>query len=151
MVRFLSVAVCLLAIPTSANATGLLWNLPEDGRSVSYQGTYTKQTTDGNPEITWLRNMSIKSVGTVDAEYKGVSQPCRWVEIEVVTGKKGETGLDPGPAGGLLYKVLIPESKIVGDTKDVDDIPVSMIPIVKGYRRIGEGAVKPIKAKALQV
>lgn len=160
MVRFvLSAIACtlaILALPTCASATGLIWNLPQDGHFVTYEGSYKQESVkpsspDGNVSIEWIRNLTIKSVGRVDAEYKGRVQPCRWIELKVVTGKSSETGVDPGPAGARLYKVLVPESKIIGKAVDADTIPVSMIPIVKGYRRIGEGAVTPIKAKALQV
>jgi hypothetical protein len=157
MVRFVIPAITfLLALPTGVMATGLIWNLPEAGQFVTYEGTYKQETvnpqsTDGNSSIEWIRNLTIKSLGKVDAEYNGKVQPCRWIELKVVTGNRSETGVDPGPAGARLYKVLVPESKVIGNTVDADSIPVSMIPIVKGYRRTGEGAVTPIKAKALQI
>lgn len=157
MVRFVLPAIaCILAFPAIASATGLIWNLPQDGQFVTYEGSYKQETvkpasTDGNISIEWIRNLTIKSVGRVDAEYDGRVQPCRWIELKVVTGKSSETGVDPGPAGARLYKVLVPESKVIGKPVDDDTIPVSMIPIVKGYRRIGEGAVTEIKAKALQI
>jgi hypothetical protein len=79
--------------------------------------------------------------------------PCRWIELKVVTGKASEAGVDPGPVGARLFKVLVPETRVVGKLSDNDQIPVSFIDIVpgKGYRKIGDGKVQPIQSGALQV
>lgn len=146
----LCVAVCLTA--GSAPGQGLLYYLPEDGMGVEYRGTLTQAKNQGDTEpLTWTRDLSIKSVGREDAEYNGVVQPCRWIEIKVTTGVLGAAGIDPGPVGSRLYKVLVPESRIMPETQDQDTIPNDMIPIVKGYRRLGEEAAAEITAPALRV
>lgn len=144
----------LLLSPAAANAQGLLWYLPEDNTGVEYQGSITTETVredleDGKEVIRKERQMTIKSVGQEDAEYNGTMQPCRWIEIKVVTGEAGAAGIDPGPVGQRIYKVLVPESKIIDQPKDDADVENIMIPIVKGFRRNGESAVQPIKTKAL--
>ena len=60
--------------------------------------------------------------------------------------------------GVRIYKVLVPESRI-SDTRidsqgrvvDSKQIPAYYIPIVKGYRKIGDQAVQPITSRVLQI
>lgn len=135
-----------------AAAQGLLFYLPEDGMGVEYRGTLTQAENAGDPDpLTWTKELSIKSVGQENAEYRGVMQPCRWIEIKIITGELGAAGIDPGPVGARLYKILVPESRIIPDTKDADTIPNHMIPLVRGYRRLGEEAYTEISAPALRV
>jgi hypothetical protein len=135
----------------SVAAQGLIFNLPQDGMAVEYEGTLTQATgPDDQTPLSWTCELSIKSVGMEQAEYNGMVQPCRWLEIKTLTGKAGAAGIDPGPVGARIYKVLVPESKIVDDWKDADGIPNEMLPIVKGFRRLGEEAVKPISTPALR-
>lgn len=142
---------CLLT-SAAASAQGLIFYLPEDGVAVEYEGTLTQSTGAQDPApLTWTTELSIKSVGREQAEYDGIMQPCRWIEIKVTTGKSGAAGIDPGPVGGRIYKVLVPESKIVPDPVDADGIPNQMLPIVRGFRRLGEEAIKEIRAPALRV
>lgn len=141
-----------LAVTGSAvSAQGLIFHLPEDGSMVEYEGTLTQATSvDDEKPLTWTCELTIKSVGREDAEFEGRMQPCRWVEIKVLTGNAGAAGLDPGPVGSRIYRVLVPESKINEEWKDKDGIPNDMLPIVKGYRRLGEEGVEPIKTSALR-
>lgn len=142
----------------SAQAQGLLWNLPDDGSQVHYEGTYKQtiyrpQSAKGNLDLEWLRHLTIRSVGQKDAMYKGQMQPCRWIEIKVQTGGASADGVDTGSVGERIYKVLVPESTIKGTLDDEEGIPVSFIPIVEGYRKTSERNLtpEPIKAKMLQV
>ena len=159
LARTIQACVCALlffAGGQSAVASGLIWNLPADGSWIRYEGTYKQQkirpeAADGNLDYEWIRQITIKSVGKADAEFEGRSQACRWIEIKSVTGKRSEAGIDAGPAGSRIYKVLVPESKVLGTHVDRNGIQVSMLPIVKGYRRYGEGRVAKITAKALQI
>ncbi len=144
--------ICFLLTSVSATAQGLVFYLPEDGMAVEYEGTLTQSTGDQDPApLTWTTELSIKSVGKEQAEFEGTLQPCRWIEIKVTTGKSGAAGIDPGPVGARIYKVLVPESKVIPDAVDADGIPNHMLPIVKGYRRLGEEAIKEITAPALRV
>ena len=145
----------LTASVGSAQAQGLIWTLPPDGSEVRYEGTYSyvdRRPGSSVGEIDpWIKHLWIRSVGAKMAEYKGETVPCRWIEIKVVTGRVTEDGLDPGPAGARLYKILVPETAVVGKLVDDEQIPVSMIPIVVGYRKFGDGPVMSITSKVLQV
>ena len=155
-VRLLAAFAAVFVGVGTVHASGLIWSLPEDGAWVRYEGKYVQESLsdvseDGSETLEWLRHLTIKSVGREEAEYNDQQEMCRWIEIKVITGKPSEAGINPGPVGARIYKVLVPESRIIGDTKDRDEIVVSMLPIVKGYRRIGEGEVQPINAKALRI
>jgi hypothetical protein len=148
--------VLLLSGGDRAQAQALLWNLPDEGTWVRYEGTFEQKELrpndpDGDLEITWIRHLYIKSVGNKTAEYKGEQVPCRWIEIKSITGKPSEMGIDPGPVGSRIYKVLIPEKAVAGTVQNTEQIHVAYIPIVEGYRKIGNKPVEPINAKVLQV
>ncbi len=148
----LSVAAVSWICTPIANAQGLIFHLPEDGKAVEYEGTLKQATgPDDQEPLTWTCELSIKSVGREEAEFEGKVQPCRWIEIKTLTGTAGAAGIDPGPVGARIYKVLVPESKIIAEHVDADDIPNDMLPIVRGFRRLGEEAVKEIKAPTLRV
>jgi hypothetical protein len=156
----------LLITPAVLPAQGLIWSLPEEeGTWVRYEGEY-KQTefrpgvATGDQVFNWRRNVTIKSLVTPEehktAMYRGKQVTCRWIEIKVETGKPGEQGLDTGPAGARLYKVLIPESRVFGTlvqnrSVDADGIPVSFLPIIRGYRKLGNRKEEVIKTKVLQI
>ncbi len=135
----------------SCSAQGLIFHLPEDGKSVEYEGILTQSTgPDDQAALSWTCELSIKSVGAEEAEFEGTKQMCRWIEIKTLTGKSSAAGIDPGPVGARIYKVLVPESKVIAGQTDADGIPNAMLPIVKGFRRLGEEAVKEIKTPALR-
>jgi len=160
MLRFSAFLACLVTVFSCAStqAQGLLWNLPEDGTQIKYEGKYQQtifrpQSSKGNLELEWLRHMWISSVGKQDAEYEGMTQPCRWIEIKVQTGVASPDGIDTGTVGERIYKVLVPESAIRGAVADGEGIPVSYIPIVEGVRKTNDRDLtpQPIKAKMLQI
>ena len=160
MFRFSALLACLLTVSSGlpAQAQGLLWNLPEDGTQIKVEGTYEQtifrpQSTQGNLELSWLRHMTIRSVGKKDGEYKGEMQPCRWIEIKVQTGSQSADGVATGSVGERIYRVLVPESAIRGSVNDPEGLPVSYIPIVEGYRKTNDRDLtpKPINSKVLQV
>jgi len=146
--------VCLLGTP--AFAQGLLFYIPEDKTGIEYEGTVEQTTVradiaEGKESTMKAREMSIKSVGRQDAEFEGVVQPCRWIEIKIVTGTAGEAGIDPGPVGARIYKVLVPEAKIIAEAQDADSVPNITLPIIKGYRRTGESQVQTLSSNALGI
>jgi hypothetical protein len=152
--------LCGLVAPSAVQAQGLIWSLPKDGEWVRYEGTYQQEVkrptvSEGDLTIEFKKVVTLKSVGVEEAEYEGTTQPCRWVEIKAVTGKPSENGLDVGPGGVRLYKVLIPESAVKGEVfqtvEDERKIHVSLIPIVKGFRKIGDGDVEEVESGALKV
>jgi hypothetical protein len=145
-----------------ASAQGLVWNLPEDGTWVRYEGTYQQvvrrpQSTEGDLTLEWQRNLEIKSVGREDATHdldhdgKEVTEPCRWLEFKVVTGKIVEGIPDAGPGATVIYKVLVPESAIDGKLVDDEGIFKEYIPVVKGFRKLGDEAAQPLTSEVLQV
>ena len=162
----LSLAYAVLsAVP--AQAQGLIWSLPEDGTWVRFEGTYTQrdvkaQLIQGAEPVRWDKEIYIKSVGQEMAEfqkYDGSTQtvPSRWIEIKSRTGILRDGEIDTGPAGQRIYKVLIPEHKVAamrideqGRTVDDRGIPVSHIPVIRGYRQVGENPPEALENAALQ-
>ncbi len=158
----LTLASCVLTwnCAATSQAQGLLWSLPEDGAIVEYAGKYhNKQErpgrNEGPLELEWDSRLTIQSVGEEMADVDGIPTVCRWIEFKVVTGKastkgvESDAGIDPGPHGVTIYKVLIPASRVKGQLKDDDGLPVTFIPIVKGYRKIGQQPAQPIREKVL--
>lgn len=152
--------LCGLISPAAVQAQGLIWSLPKNGEWVRYEGTYQQEVkrptvAEGDLTLEFKRVITLKSVGVEEAEYEGASQPCRWIEIKSETGKASGTGLEVGPGGLRIYKVLVPESAVKGEVfRTVEDdrkIHVSLIPVVKGFRKIGDGEVEPVESGALKI
>jgi hypothetical protein len=146
---------------SSVQAQGLLWKLPEEEKSwCRYEGTYKQivrrpQSAEGDLTLQWVRHLTIKSLGREDAEYKGEAVTCRWVEIKQITGHINEGVIDAGPGGNRIYKLLIPEKEIRGTLteplSDNREMFVSYIPIVKGYRKIGEEPAAAIEGSVFDL
>ena len=156
-VPLLAVLACL-SLSQSVQAQGLIWNLPEDGSLVHYEGTYRQVeaqpgSSEGNLEMEWIRHLTIKSVGKEDAEYRGKTVPCRWIEMKLQTGRVKDGLIATGTVGERIYKVLVPESAIIGQTRDNEGLPVSYLPIVRGYRKTNDKDATPkeINSKVLQI
>jgi len=97
ILNLLTFAILALA-GSGVSAQGLIFHLPDDGKMVEYEGTLTQGTSaDDESPLTWTCQLTIKSVGKEDAPFQGENQPCRWLEIKVLTGNSGAAGLDPGP------------------------------------------------------
>lgn len=153
----LAVTLCGAA---KTQAQGLLWSLPEDGSLTEYVGKYRNKqerpgSNEGPLELEWDSRLKIQSVGEETADFNGQPTPCRWVEFKVIIGKpstkgvEADAGIDPGPHGVRIYKVLIPVDRAKGALKDEKGLPVTFIPIVKGYRKIGQQPAQPMKEKVL--
>ncbi|QDU40422.1 hypothetical protein Mal4_47780 [Maioricimonas rarisocia] len=158
----LSLAAALLAsfFADAASAQGLIWQLPEDGTWVRYEGKYRQivqrpNSTEGPLRLEWTRYLWIKSVGSETANHDGENTPCRWLELKVVTGNAAAGIIEPGPGGQRIYKILVPESAIRGSTHapigDGRELFVAYLPIVKGYHKIGDGPVQPIEEDVFQI
>lgn len=133
------------------SAQGLIHRLPNDAVAVEYEGTLTQgKSVDDDEPLSWNCELTIKSVSREDAEYMGQIQPCRWIEIKTVTGKAGEGGIDPGPVGSRIYKLLVPESKVLSEPSDSAGVANDMLPIVRGFRRLGEEGVENIRMSAIR-
>lgn len=151
----LIVQVCLLGQVTLAQ--GVVCQLPEDGTWVKFEGTYAHSEVRpdapaGKLEINpWIEHVWIKSVGAEMADYKGEMTPCRWIEIKMERGREKDGKIDTGLTGTTIYKVLIPESVVIADNVDAEGVPVSFLPFVKGYRKIGKADPKEMTEPALQL
>ena len=141
-------ALVVASFGGAAHAQGLIFRLPKDGAWVRYEGTvkqveFRPDAPEGDISMEWIQHLTIKSVGKEEAAYHGKQVPCRWIEVKVVTGKPSESGVEAGPVGERIYKILVPEERIVGEVADGDKIPFAFLDIVKGFRKIG-GTVTPI-------
>jgi hypothetical protein len=161
MNRWLTFVIALVvgfggvAAPQAA-AQGLIWKLPPDGTWIRYEGTYQQiesRSNTGGTDLTiqWIQHLTIKSIGQQEVEIDGKNVPCRWLEFKAQTGKKSEAGINPGPVGASIYKVLVPENRVIGKLADDETIPVSFLPIVKGYRKDGEKPVEEMTSSVLQI
>jgi len=156
-VPLLAALVCLVVLQ-SASAQGIIWKLPEDGSLVHYEGTYRQieaqpGSSEGNLEMEWIRHLTIKSVGKEDAEYRSKTVPCRWIEMKLQTGRVKDGLIATGTVGERIYKVLVPESAVIGQTRDSEGLPVTYLPIVRGYRKTNtkDATPKEITSKVLQI
>ncbi len=173
----LSAFLLLLAVAAPVHAQGLVWSLPPDGTWIRYAGDYQQVLFDSTKNASlsltdakasyncgdtardwakvtcWKRELTVRSVGSQTASYKGEDVPCRWLEFELVTGNvpQGQVGIDPGPVGKRVVKALVPESAVVGATTDARGIPVSFLPVVKGMEKVGDGQVTPLVGNVLQL
>lgn len=154
-----SLALCFawLAGPVApASAQILIWSLPkEEGAWVRLEGAY-RQTRErpnsnaGQEILEWRSELTISSVGRESADVEGTEVPCRWVEFKSLTKPNG-VDQQPGPGDLFFYKVLIPEDRVVGTTTDAENLPITFLPIVKGFRRVGQREVEAVQEKALAV
>lgn len=141
----------------TAIAQGLVLRLPADGTWVRYEGTFGQteirpNTATGKLEIPpWSEHVTIKSVGSEEAEYQGEKVPCRWIEIKVERGRELDGKIDTGTTGLEIYKVLVPETLVTAEPRSADGVPASFTPIVKGFRQIGKGMPKPIEVAAVKL
>lgn len=161
MKAFAAGLICLVAqiclLSQSAQAQGIVCQLPEDEIWVKFEGTYAQsevrpESAAGKLEINpWIEHVWIKSVGSQMAEYRGEMTACRWVEIKMERGREKDGKIDTGLTGTVIYKVLVPESAVITDNVDSEGVPVSFLPIVKGYRKVGKAEPKEITEPALQL
>ncbi len=147
--------VILSSLP-SASAQGLILNLPKkDGAWVRFEGTvkqveFRPEAAEGDITLDWIQQLTIKSVGSETGTYRGKQVPCRWIEIKIVTGKASEAGIEAGPVGERIYKVLVPEERVLGQLADGEKIPFSFLDVIKGFRKTG-GQVTPVPPGGFQV
>ena len=126
------------ASPTAAQ--GLLWSLPEDGTAAIYAGSYSQVirrtgSTQQDVELTFNRELRVRSVGTQPIEYGGEQTTGRWIEFEAITRSGEAVAGDDGDVPGrtTIVKLLVPEPFVDGQARDARDIPKTAIPYVKGY------------------
>jgi hypothetical protein len=151
-IAFAVVAGWLALAPAPVRAQVLIWSLPkQDGTWVRFEGTHKQSQARpnlniGDEMLEWRSELTISSVGTEMVE----GAPARWVEFKSVT-KPNDLEKPAGPGGTYVYKVLIPENRVIGKTIDDETIPVTFLPIIKGYRKVGDRDVEPVAEKALAV
>jgi hypothetical protein len=155
---FLSLVACALFVGgSSAFAQGVILRLPADGTWVRYEGTFTQTEIRPNSAVgkleipPWREQVTLKSVGTTMAEYRGEMVPCRWLEIKVERGRESEGKIDVGLTGRELYKVLVPEAAVLEDPVVEPGVPIGFLPIIKGVRQMGQGEPQPLGEPALRM
>jgi hypothetical protein len=153
----LTLCVAWLAGPVaSASAQVLIWSLPKDeGAWIRLEGAYRQtrsrpNSNAGDETLEWRSELTISSVGRQTVDVDGSDVACRWVEFKSVTKPNG-VDQQPGPGDTFIYKVLIPENRVVGKTTDEEDLPITYLPIVKGFRRVGQREVEAVREQALAV
>jgi hypothetical protein len=139
--RSLSSALCCVALVVcgtgDAEAQGLIWQLPEPGTWVRYEGDYTQ--TEARPKdpnnqdlqlLPWRRHLTIKTLerlqqqesrtvqktnaaGEVVEEQQTVTVDLQWLEFVVETGTEKDGMLVSGPGGRRVYKVLVPVDQLL--------------------------------------
>ena len=156
MLRFVLLAGLLaFCLPSAAAAQGLLWKLPaEDGTSVTYAGTYSQvirraNSTEQDVELSFNRELRVRSVGQQQVDWNGQSQTGRWIEFEQTTQSGGGVQ-DVGPGGTMIVKLLVPESFIDGQLKDNNGIPKTAIPYTRGYLQRDGGAIEDLPGGVYQ-
>lgn len=145
-----------LGFQSASYSQGLIWSLPEDGTWVRYEGDYQQliyrpDSTDGDLKLSWLRHLEIRSVGKVIEKFQEKDTPCRWVEFETTTGKEEAGQVKPGPGGHRIYKVLIPEDSLPMILDSGEQPALEFLPIVRGYRKIGDQEPQKLDSGVLQV
>jgi hypothetical protein len=149
------VALLLVGMAQQAQAQVLIWSLPAaDGTWVRFEGTYRNkevrpQAPEGDLEVESRCELTIKSVKTETLEIDGKALKCRWLEFKTVIGKPSEQGIQPGPYGTRIYKVLVDETKVDGKIADARGIPNTFFPIIKGYRKLGNRELETIREKSV--
>ena len=73
--------------------------------------------------------------------------------MKLQTGRVKDGLIATGTVGERIYKVLVPESSVIGQTRDSEGLPVTYLPIVRGYRKTNDKDPTPkeIKSKVLQI
>ena len=170
-----SVLAFVLSSMQDVSAQGLIRNLPEDGTQVKYEGSYTQvinrpESVEGRLTLTWDRNLWIKSVGQETVEFNldgsrdsdgndvietsnawGLDESalvCRWLEFRLETRPPD---IEEAPVGTRIYKILVPEAVIRGEIEDIEGVFLSHLPVVKGYRKLGEQPVQELESPVFQL
>ena len=132
----------LLLGAAPANAGGLVWSLPAPGTFVRHEGTLSQTITDRQNQtrtVERLRQITVRALDAETATVDGRPVPARWLEVVSETGTPGERGLDTGPVGRVLYKVLVPEAAVTGRVQDDQGIPDAFLPVLRGWKQTGDG------------
>lgn len=154
---WLGAALCLCFSSGTATAQSVILRLPADGTWVRYEGTFAQKEARPDSALgeldipAWTEHVTVKSVGAVQAEYRGEMVPCRWIEIKVERGREADGKIQVGKTGLEIYKVLVPEAAVAEEPLVEPGIPVGFLPIIKGVRVIGAGEPQPLSEPALKL
>ncbi len=134
-------ALAFAAVTPVAGAGGLVWSLPAPGTMVRHEGTLTQTLTDRLNQtriVERRRQITVRALDAETATVDGQPVPARWLEIVSEVGTRGERGLETGPAGRVLFKVLVPESGVAGVIADEKGIPEAFLPTLRGWKQVGD-------------
>jgi hypothetical protein len=115
--------VCVLS-PGIARADGLLYQLPEDGSWVCFDGKYTFKVDGMEKAGQGTGSITMASVGTA----REGSEACRWIEFKVCLK-------DSGMEHTLIRKLLIPEKYLKKGENPTEHV-------VRGWAKFNEEDVQ---------
>jgi hypothetical protein len=139
-----------------STAAVFLRSLPQDGSQVLFSGVLrvtqpSPESSDQTMTTEWLQQITISSVGSESVEMSQedgqtvAARACRWIEFKVERGKATDkSDFDVGQAGVIIYKCLIPEDAVGNEPSD-------FIPIVRGWRKIGDEEPQPMNGQVLRI
>lgn len=148
----------LLAVyqPDVSRGQVFLRSLPPDGSQVQFSGVLrvtqpSPESSDETITTEWRQQISVSSVGSETVEMNAedgqtvAAKPCRWIEFKVERGKATDaSGIEVGQAGVMIYKCLIPEDTVGNEKSD-------FLPIVRGWRKIGNAEPQPMQGQVLRI
>lgn len=144
-------SLTLMLFPSLCSAQGILWNLPEVGTQVNYEGTVSQEllrdpSVGENLSHQWEKQLELRCVGEQQAEFEGQTVDCRWIEIESKTGTRVDGNLDMGPGAHRILKLLVPVNAVSLKLTKSNGLPKTTLPILKGYQLIDQGTAEPISS-----
>jgi hypothetical protein len=111
-------AVALSLAATESRADGLLYQLPEDGSTITFN---LEMTGEG------AGTLVMSSVGKKDVE----GQPCRWIEVQMTMKRGGEDRV-------IIAKALMPEKELKKGGRPWDNFKAAWL-------KMGDGEPEEIK------
>ncbi|QDU41885.1 hypothetical protein Mal52_03400 [Symmachiella dynata] len=130
----LTFMVLLTLVTSTAQAEGLIHQLPKDGAWVRYDVSGEAKGPDGAVKATLKGTLTISSVGetTVDNE------KCRWIELDTQIDFKTNGGRE-GKQSEVL-KLLIPEKFLTKNQNPIDQV-------LKAYKKNSQGTIQQLDPK----
>jgi hypothetical protein len=143
----IAIMICVVAFQSSAQADGLIYQLPADGAWIEYDIDQRAFDSKGATESQRTGTIKVSSVGSevVDRE------PCRWIEIKrtykppiMADQKPVQVDKQPDEPDFIeLYKVLVPEMQAVRGEKPIGHL-------VRSWYKLEFGLITPDKIEIIE-
>ena len=104
-----SILSIVLLAPLTASADGLIYQLPEDGTSLTFDWKGSFERQGQTEEMSGVFRISSVGKETVD------DQPCRWIEFKLTMNTENRVRT-------IHAKVLVPESELAKGKSPIDHI-----------------------------